>query len=87
VVVEVVEVLVDDEVVVEVLVDVDVVGGVVVVVGLVVAAASAARTSPLELSPHAESTSSVAQPAAIHCRRMTQSASENQRCNTAAAAC
>ena len=88
VVVEVVDVVVDVVDVVEEVVEVDVLGGVVVdVVGALVAADSAATTSPDESSPQAARTSRAAQPTAIHCRRMTHSASGNQRCNVTVAAC
>jgi hypothetical protein len=86
VVVDVVDVLVDD--VVDVLVEVDVVVvGLVDVVGLPVVAAASATTLPPVPSPQAVRPSRAVQPTANHCRRMTHSASENQCCNVAAAAC
>ena len=80
---------VDVEVVdVDVLVEVDVAGGVVVdVVVAAVDADAATATSPESSLPHAVSASRAAHATAIDCRRMRQSASENQRCNTVAAAC
>lgn len=73
--------------VVEVVTEVDVVGVVVEVVTAVVATADGTAASALgPSSPHAERTSNAAHVTAIDCRRMTQSASENQRCNVAAAA-
>ncbi len=79
-------VLVDDVLdVVDVVDVVDVDGGVVevVVAGLMVVTGAAATAFALELSsPHAASTSNAAHATAIDSRRMTQSAIENQRCNS-----
>jgi hypothetical protein len=80
------------DVVVDVLVvldEVDVVAGVVdVVVDLTVVTGAAVTALALDLSsPHETRRSRAAQPTAIALRRMTQSAIEIHRCNTAAAAC
>ena len=75
--------------VVDVVTEIDVVGGVVVeVVAAVVATEDAVAASALgPSSPQAERTSNAAHVTAIDCRRMTQSAIENQRCNAVATAC